>query len=78
MAIESGSQWTLTGDATVGELQVLNSGVALSDGSGRFNALTVDGDLHSEGATFLFQGRWPAMTARWTACTCAATPPATR
>lgn len=56
MAIESGSQWTLTGDATVGELQVLNSGVALSDGSGRFNALTVDGDLHSEGATFLFQG----------------------
>lgn len=56
MAIESGSQWTLTGDAAVGELQVLNSGVALSDGSGRFNTLTVDGDLHSEGATFLFQG----------------------
>ncbi|WP_445978479.1 autotransporter family protein [Stenotrophomonas muris] len=56
MAIESGSQWTLTGDATVGELQVLNSGVALSDGSGRFNTLTVDGDLHSAGATFLFQG----------------------
>ncbi len=56
MAIESGSQWTLTGDATVGELQVLNSGVALSDGSGRFNTLSVDGDLHSEGATFLFQG----------------------
>ena len=56
LAIESGSQWTLTGDATVGELSVLNSGVALSDGSGRFNTLTVDGDLHSEGATFLFQG----------------------
>jgi len=56
MAIESGSQWTLTSDATVGELQVLNSGVALSDGSGRFNTLTVDGDLHSEGTTFLFQG----------------------
>lgn len=56
MAIESGSQWTLTSDATVGELQVLNSGVALSDGSGRFNTLTVDGDLHSEDATFLFQG----------------------
>jgi autotransporter family porin len=56
MAIESGSQWTLTSDATVGELQVLNSGVALSDGSGRFNTLSVDGDLHSEGATFLFQG----------------------
>ncbi|GFF07597.1 hypothetical protein SM139_2692 [Stenotrophomonas maltophilia] len=56
MAIESGSQWTLTGDATVGELSVLNSGVALSDGSGRFNTLTVNGDLHSEGATFLFQG----------------------
>lgn len=56
MAIESGSQWTLTGDATVGELQLLNSGLALSDGSGRFNTLTVDGDLHSEGASFLFQG----------------------
>ncbi|MCI1075600.1 autotransporter outer membrane beta-barrel domain-containing protein [Stenotrophomonas maltophilia] len=56
MAIESGSQWTLTGDATVGELDVRNSGVALSDGSGRFNTLTVEGDLHSEGATFLFQG----------------------
>ncbi len=56
MAIESGSQWTLTGDATVGELDVRNSGVALSDGSGRFNTLTVGGDLHSEGATFLFQG----------------------
>lgn len=56
MAIEGGSQWTLTGDARVGELQVLNSGVALSDGSGRFNTLTVDGDLHSEGATFLFEG----------------------
>jgi len=56
MAIEGGSQWTLTGDATVGELDVRNSGVALSDGSGRFNTLTVGGDLHSEGATFLFQG----------------------
>jgi len=56
MAIESGSQWTLVGDATVGELQLLNSGLALSDGSGRFNTLTVDGDLHSEGASFLFQG----------------------
>ncbi|WP_414547420.1 autotransporter outer membrane beta-barrel domain-containing protein [Stenotrophomonas forensis] len=56
MAIERGSQWTLTGDATVGELQVMDSGVALSDGSGRFNTLTVGGDLHSEGATFLFQG----------------------
>lgn len=56
MAIESGSQWTLTGDATVGELQVRDSGLALSDGSGTFNTLTVDGDLHSEGAHFLFNG----------------------
>ncbi|MDH1687280.1 autotransporter outer membrane beta-barrel domain-containing protein [Stenotrophomonas maltophilia] len=56
LAIEGGSQWTLTGDATVGGLQVLGSGLALSDGTGRFNTLTVDGDLHSEGATFLFQG----------------------
>lgn len=56
LALESGSQWTLTGDATVGELQARDSVVALSDGSGRFNTLTVEGDLHSEGATFLFQG----------------------
>jgi len=56
MAIEGGSQWTLTGDATVGELQVRGSGVALSDGNGRFNTLTVDGDLHTEGAHFLFHG----------------------
>ena len=56
MAIESGSQWTLTGDATVGELQVRGSGLALSDGSGTFNTLTVEGDLHSEGAHFLFNG----------------------
>jgi autotransporter family porin len=56
LALERGSQWTLTGDATVGELQARDSVVALSDGSGRFNTLTVEGDLHSEGATFLFQG----------------------
>ncbi|CRR66994.1 autotransporter outer membrane beta-barrel domain-containing protein [Stenotrophomonas maltophilia] len=56
LAIEGGSQWTLTGDATVGGLQVLGSGLALSDGTGRFNTLTVDGDLHSENAIFLFQG----------------------
>ncbi|WP_447906242.1 autotransporter family protein [Stenotrophomonas sepilia] len=56
MAIESGSQWTLAGDATVGELQLLNSGLALSDGSGTFNTLTVEGNLHSEAAQFLFNG----------------------
>ncbi|WP_117309524.1 autotransporter outer membrane beta-barrel domain-containing protein [Stenotrophomonas sp. G4] len=56
MTIEGASQWTLGADATVGELRVLDSGLALSDGSGRFNTLTVGGDLHSEGATFLFQG----------------------
>jgi len=56
MTIERASQWTLGADATVGELRVLDSGLALSDGSGRFNTLTVGGDLHSEGATFLFQG----------------------
>ncbi len=56
MMMEGGSQWTLTGDATVGALDVRGSGVALSGGGSRFNRLTVDGDLHSEGATFLFQG----------------------
>jgi len=56
VVLDGGSQWTLTGDATVGELQVRDSALVLSDGSGRFNTLTVDGDLHSEGATFLFNG----------------------
>lgn len=56
MAIESGSQWTLTGGAAVGQLQVRDSALALSDGSGSFNTLTVEGDLHSEGAHFLFNG----------------------
>jgi len=56
LSLEGGSQWTLTGDATVGDLQVRDSALVLSDGSGRFNTLTVEGDLHSEGATFLFQG----------------------
>ncbi|HGM6070314.1 TPA: autotransporter outer membrane beta-barrel domain-containing protein [Stenotrophomonas maltophilia] len=56
MALDGGSQWTLTGDATVQDLAVRDSLVALSDGNGRFNVLTVDGDLHSEGATFLFNG----------------------
>lgn len=56
LALEGGSQWTLTADAIVGELQAHDSVVALSDASGRFNTLTVEGDLHSEGALFLFQG----------------------
>nr|WP_049440801.1 autotransporter outer membrane beta-barrel domain-containing protein [Stenotrophomonas maltophilia] len=56
MSLEGGSQWTLSGDSTVGQLQVRDSGVALSDGSGSFNTLTVEGDLHSEGAHFLFNG----------------------
>ncbi len=56
MALDGGSQWTLTGDARVQDLTVRDSVVALSDGSGRFNVLTVDGDLHSEGSTFLFNG----------------------
>jgi len=56
MALDGGSQWVLSGDSTVQSLDARNSTLALSDGSGRFNVLTVDGDLHSEGATFLFNG----------------------
>ncbi|HGM7337544.1 TPA: autotransporter outer membrane beta-barrel domain-containing protein [Stenotrophomonas maltophilia] len=56
MALDGGSQWVLNGNATVQDLAVRDSQVALSDGSGRFNVLTVDGDLHSEGSTFLFNG----------------------
>lgn len=56
MALDGGSQWILNGNATVQELALRDSTLALSDGSGRFNVLTVDGDLHSEGSTFLFNG----------------------
>lgn len=56
LVIEGGSQWTLGGDATVGELQVRDSTVALSDGTGAFNTLTVEGNLHTEGATLWFNG----------------------
>ncbi len=57
LALDGGSHWQIAGDARVGELQVRDSVVELSDGStGGFNTLTIDGDLHSEGATFVFNG----------------------
>lgn len=56
LSLDAGSQWTLTSDARIGELEVRDSTVAISDGSGRFNMLTVDGDLHTERATLLFSG----------------------
>ncbi|MEG0192445.1 MAG: autotransporter outer membrane beta-barrel domain-containing protein [Stenotrophomonas sp.] len=57
LSLEQGSQWTLRGDARVGTLDVRDSAVLLSAGLGdRFNTLTVDGDLHSTGATFVFHG----------------------
>lgn len=57
LALEDGSHWQLSGDARVGGLQVRDSVVSLSNGhAGGFNTLTVDGDLHSEAATFVFNG----------------------
>ncbi len=57
MALEGGSQWTLRGNASVGELSLRDSTVALSDGRAAVgNTLTVDGDLHGEGGTFVFHG----------------------
>jgi len=57
MALDGGSQWTLRGAATVGELSLRDSTVALSDGGATVgNTLTVEGDLHSEGGTFLLHG----------------------
>ncbi len=57
VSLEGSSLWTLTGDARVqGKVALMDSGIALSDGSGRFNVLTIDGDLHSERGSFLFQG----------------------
>ncbi|WP_414603850.1 autotransporter outer membrane beta-barrel domain-containing protein [Stenotrophomonas sp. FR012] len=55
VSLDSGSQWTLTGDTAVESLQVNGSGLALSDGRG-FNTLTVAGDLDTTAATFLFNG----------------------
>ncbi|WP_329843780.1 autotransporter outer membrane beta-barrel domain-containing protein [Stenotrophomonas sepilia] len=55
VSLDSGSQWTLTGDTAVESLQVNGSGLALSDGRG-FNTLTVAGDLYTTAATFLFNG----------------------
>jgi len=56
LALDGGSQWTLTGNARVQDLAVRDSVVVLSDGSGGFNMLRVDGDLHTDGAMFLFNG----------------------
>ncbi|WP_448133002.1 autotransporter family protein [Stenotrophomonas rhizophila] len=57
LELDGGSQWTLRGDARVDALTVRDSAVALSDGrSAVGNTLTVDGDLHSDGGTFLFHG----------------------
>ncbi|WP_288469695.1 autotransporter outer membrane beta-barrel domain-containing protein [uncultured Stenotrophomonas sp.] len=55
VTLDSGSQWTLTGDTAVKSLRVNGSGLALSDGR-VFNTLTVAGDLDTTAATFLFNG----------------------
>lgn len=57
MELDGGSQWTLRGDARVDALTMRDSTLALSDGRTAVgNTLTVDGDLHSDGGTFLFRG----------------------
>lgn len=57
LSLQDGSQWTLRGDASVGALEARDSAVLLSAGLGDgFNTLTVEGDLHSSGSTFLFHG----------------------
>lgn len=57
ISMETGSRWMLTGDARVGELSAMGSELVLSDPwQIGFNTLTVDGNLHSEAATFVFRG----------------------
>lgn len=57
MELDGGSQWTLRGDARVDALTMRDSTLALSDGRAAVGTLlTVDGDLHSDGGTFLFHG----------------------
>ncbi|MEE9875822.1 MAG: autotransporter outer membrane beta-barrel domain-containing protein [Stenotrophomonas maltophilia] len=57
LSMEAGSRWMLTGDAHIGTLSVTGGELALSDPLlGGFNTLTVEGDLHSEAASFIFRG----------------------
>ncbi|WP_256777334.1 MULTISPECIES: autotransporter outer membrane beta-barrel domain-containing protein [unclassified Stenotrophomonas] len=57
VSLRDGSRWTLTGDASVGQLALHDSTLALSAvGAGNFNRLTVDGDLDTHNALLIFNG----------------------
>lgn len=57
VALSDDSRWTLTGDASVGQLSLHDSTLALSAaGSTTFNRLTVSGDVETSNALLIFNG----------------------
>ncbi|MEK0265853.1 autotransporter outer membrane beta-barrel domain-containing protein [Stenotrophomonas rhizophila] len=57
VALSDNSRWTLTGDASVGQLNLQDSTLALSAaGSTSFNRLTVSGDVEANNALLIFNG----------------------
>lgn len=57
VALSDDSRWTLTGDASVGQLSLHDSTLALSAaGSTTFNRLTIAGDVEASNALLIFNG----------------------
>jgi autotransporter family porin len=57
VVLGGGSRWTLTGNASVGQLQLHDSTLTMSAvGATGFNRLTVDGDLDTHNALLIFNG----------------------
>lgn len=57
VALSDGSRWTLTGDASVGQLNLHDSTLVLSAaGASSFNRLTVAGDFEASNALLTFNG----------------------
>jgi autotransporter family porin len=57
VALSSDSRWTLTGDSTVGQLELHDSTLAISaPGATAFNRLTVSGNFDASNALLIFNG----------------------
>lgn len=58
VALSDDSRWTLTGDSTVGQLDLRDSTLELSaSGATNFNRLTVNGDFESSNGLLVFNGQ---------------------
>jgi autotransporter family porin len=54
LALSGGSEWTMTGDSTVGQVDLNNSTIAFAQPTnGDFKTLTVTGDFNSDGGVLL-------------------------